>query len=67
MNIRSLAGPTIAVTSRWSWLWLVIGAALLPFTGWQTVIPLAVSYGLLPMYMGMLILLGRLRFKESVS
>jgi apolipoprotein N-acyltransferase len=44
MHIRSLVRPaavTIPVTSGWSWLWLVIGAALLPFTGWQTVIPLA--------------------------
>jgi hypothetical protein len=32
-----------------------------------TAFPLAVSYGLLPMYVGMLVLLGRLRFKESVS
>ena len=32
-----------------------------------TAFPLAVSYGLLPMYVGMLVLLGRLRFKESES
>jgi hypothetical protein len=32
-----------------------------------TAFPLAVSYALLPMYAGMLVLLGRLRFKESVS
>ena len=32
-----------------------------------TAFPLAVSYGLLPMYVGMLVLLGRLRFKESAS
>jgi hypothetical protein len=30
-----------------------------------TAFPLAVSYALLPMYMGMLVLLGRLRFKEK--
>jgi hypothetical protein len=30
-----------------------------------TAFPLAVSYGLLPMYVSMLVLLGRLRFKES--
>jgi apolipoprotein N-acyltransferase len=41
MNSRSLAGPTVAVTSHWFWLWLVVGAALLPLTGWQAVIPLA--------------------------
>jgi hypothetical protein len=32
-----------------------------------TAFPLAVSYGLLPMYVGILVLLARLRFKESVS
>jgi hypothetical protein len=32
-----------------------------------TAFPLAASYGLLPMYVGMLVLLGRLRFKENVS
>jgi hypothetical protein len=32
-----------------------------------TAFPLAVSYGLLPVYLGMLALLGRLRFKESVN
>jgi apolipoprotein N-acyltransferase len=33
--------PTRQGADRLSWLWLVIGAALLAFTGWQTVIPLA--------------------------
>ena len=32
-----------------------------------TAFPLAASYALLPMYAGMLALLGRLRFKKSVS
>jgi hypothetical protein len=32
-----------------------------------TAFPLAVSYGLLPMYVGMLALLGRLRFTERAS
>jgi hypothetical protein len=32
-----------------------------------TTFPLAVSYGLLPMYVGMLALLGRLRFTERAS
>jgi hypothetical protein len=32
-----------------------------------TAFPLAVSYGLLPMYVGILVLLARLRFKESLS
>ena len=32
-----------------------------------TEFPLAVSYGLLPMYVGILVLLARLRFKASVS
>jgi hypothetical protein len=32
-----------------------------------TAFPLAMSYALLPIYAGMLVLLGRLRFKESVS
>ncbi len=32
-----------------------------------TAFPLVVSYGLLPMYVGMLVLLGCLRFKESES
>jgi hypothetical protein len=32
-----------------------------------TAFPLAVSYILLPMYVGMLVLLARLRFKESAN
>lgn len=27
--------------SRWRWLWLAIGAILLPFTAFQTVMPIA--------------------------
>src|SRR6476659_4357041 len=53
MNIRSLAGPTVAVsiplTSRWSWLWLVIGAALLPCTSIQT--SLAIAAWLAPVFL----------------
>ena len=53
MNIRSLARPTVAVsipvTSRWSWLWLVIGAALLPFTSIQP--SLAIAAWLAPVFL----------------
>jgi hypothetical protein len=45
MKIVRLTAPTIAVsiplTSRWSWLWLVIGAALLPFTSIQPSLAIA--------------------------
>ena len=33
--------PLTRPTDRLSWLWLAVGMALLPFTGWQTVLPLA--------------------------
>jgi len=38
---RRAAAPTRHGADRLSWLWLAIGTALLAFTGWQTVIPLA--------------------------
>jgi apolipoprotein N-acyltransferase len=53
MNIRSLARPTVAMsiplTSRWSWLWLVSGAALLPFTSIQP--SLAIAAWLAPLFL----------------
>ncbi|MBM4424322.1 MAG: hypothetical protein FJ030_13200 [Chloroflexi bacterium] len=35
------ASPSFTVTDRLSWLWLILGAALLPFTQLQTAMPLA--------------------------
>jgi len=53
MKILRLPFPTIAmalpVTSRWSWLWLVIGAALLPFTSIQP--SLAIAAWLAPVFL----------------
>ncbi len=53
MKILRLPFPTVAmalpVTSRWSWLWLVIGAALLPFTSIQP--SLAIAAWLAPVFL----------------
>jgi len=38
--MSSIAHPGSA-PSRWPWLWLLIGAALLPVTNLQTLVPLA--------------------------
>src|SRR6266508_1691627 len=53
MKILHRTAPTVAVsvplTSRWSWLWLVIGAALLPFTSIQP--SLAIAAWLAPVFL----------------
>ena len=53
MKILRLPFPIVAmalpVTSRWSWLWLVIGAALLPFTSIQP--SLAIAAWLAPVFL----------------
>jgi apolipoprotein N-acyltransferase len=53
MKILRLPSPTVVtalpVASRWSWLWLVIGAALLPFTSIQP--SLAIAAWLAPVFL----------------
>jgi len=53
MKILHLTGPTVAVSipveSRWSWLWLIIGAALIPFTSIQP--SLAIAAWLAPLFL----------------
>src|SRR5215210_7024648 len=53
MKILDLTAPTTAVSipvaSRWSWLWLVIGAVLLPFTSIQP--SLAMAAWLAPVFL----------------
>src|SRR6266540_5319883 len=53
MKILRLTAPTIAVsipvTSGWSWLWLAIGVALLPFTSIQP--SLAIAAWLAPVFL----------------
>jgi apolipoprotein N-acyltransferase len=53
MKILRLPFPALTmalpVTSRWSWLWLVIGAALLPFTSIQP--SLAIAAWLAPVFL----------------
>jgi apolipoprotein N-acyltransferase len=36
-----LAAPTEPERDRWRWMWLAIGAGLLPFTMFQTIVPIA--------------------------
>ena len=38
---RPGTGPRPHPVSRWSWLWLLVGAGVLPFASMQTLIPLA--------------------------
>ena len=40
-NRSQAASHAGRAVDRLSWLWLAIGAILLPFTAWQTVLPLA--------------------------